>query len=151
MSGLVGARELHSRLKALGDTAGLGRDIGLLVLAEQKRTIPRATGASGRSGHLEHVTSRGAEVVFTGGAVFAEEGTRPHIIVPRTAKALRFAPDKAGRRLSGRPRKGARVIFAKRVRHPGTKGVHWAARGIAAAASRLRLASSIISRWNDAA
>ncbi|MDN3056844.1 hypothetical protein PH213_20280 [Streptomyces sp. SRF1] len=35
-------------------------------------------------------------------------GTRPHLIRPRRAKALRF-------------KLGGRVVFAKLVRHPGTK------------------------------
>lgn len=151
MSGLKGADQLVSRLRAVGNTRDLNRQMGLLVLAEQKRTIPRATSASGRSGHIEHLTARGVDVVFTGGAVYQEEGTRPHTILPRKAKALRFAASAEGRRLSGRPRKGARVVFAKRVRHPGTKALHWAARGIKSAAQTLRLASSVIDRWNSAA
>jgi hypothetical protein len=36
------------------------------------------------------------------------DGTRPHIIRPRRAKALRFEV-------------GGGVVFAKRVRHPGTR------------------------------
>lgn len=36
------------------------------------------------------------------------EGTRAHVIVPRKAKALRFMV-------------GGRVVFASRVRHPGTR------------------------------
>ncbi|PWI06533.1 hypothetical protein DIZ27_32860 [Streptomyces sp. NWU339] len=39
---------------------------------------------------------------------FVLDGTRPHIIRPRRAKALRFET-------------GGRVVFAKRVRHPGTR------------------------------
>ncbi|MGA5202815.1 hypothetical protein [Streptomyces variegatus] len=39
---------------------------------------------------------------------FVLDGTRPHIIVPRRAKALRF---------QGR----GGIVFAKRVRHPGTR------------------------------
>lgn len=38
-----------------------------------------------------------------------EYPTRPHVIEPHTARMLRFVID-------------GRVIFAKRVRHPGTKG-----------------------------
>jgi hypothetical protein len=43
-------------------------------------------------------------------ALIHHEGTRPHIIVPVKAKALRFP----GAAPSG-------FIFAKRVNHPGTK------------------------------
>jgi len=41
-------------------------------------------------------------------AVFVELGTRPHMIRAVVAKALRF-------------KVGGRVVFAKSVRHPGTK------------------------------
>lgn len=39
---------------------------------------------------------------------YVEEGTRPHVIVPRTAKSLAF-------------QKNGKWIFSKRVNHPGTK------------------------------
>lgn len=43
--------------------------------------------------------------------VFREKDTRAHIIEARDAKALRFV------------RRG-KVVFAKRVNHPGTRGLH---------------------------
>jgi len=43
-------------------------------------------------------------------APFVFLGTRPHVIEPKTAKALRFEIDGS-------------VIFAKRVYHPGTKPI----------------------------
>lgn len=39
---------------------------------------------------------------------FVLEGTRPHVIRPKRAKALRFEV-------------GGEVVFAQRVRHPGTR------------------------------
>jgi HK97 gp10 family phage protein len=41
-------------------------------------------------------------------AVYVERGTRPHIIRPRSARALRFMV-------------GGETVFAKKVKHPGTK------------------------------
>lgn len=41
-------------------------------------------------------------------AKFIENGTRPHVIVPRNAKALRFVVN-------------GQVVFAKKVNHPGTR------------------------------
>jgi hypothetical protein len=41
-------------------------------------------------------------------AIYVLNGTRPHRIVPRTAKALRFTV-------------GGQVVFAQVVNHPGTK------------------------------
>ncbi|MGX1514042.1 hypothetical protein [Streptomyces collinus] len=48
---------------------------------------------------------------------FVLDGTKPHIIVPRRAKALRFEA-------------GGSVVFAKRVRHPGTKANNFLARAL---------------------
>jgi hypothetical protein len=43
---------------------------------------------------------------------YQDEGTRPHPIVPRNAKVLRFPA-------------GGRVVYTKRVNHPGTKARGW--------------------------
>ncbi|WP_328638359.1 hypothetical protein [Streptomyces canus] len=48
---------------------------------------------------------------------FVLDGTRPHIIVPRRAKALRFEA-------------GGGIVFAKRVRHPGTRANNFLARAL---------------------
>lgn len=39
-------------------------------------------------------------------------GARPHVILPRFARALRF-------QMRGR------TVFARRVNHPGNRGTHW--------------------------
>ena len=55
-----------------------------------------------------HVTGRvGSPVSY---ALDVHEGTRPHVILPRNRKALRFTS-----------RRGA-LVFALRVMHPGTSG-----------------------------
>lgn len=45
-------------------------------------------------------------------AGFNEYGTRPHVIRPKRGKALRFQT-------------GGRVVFARRVNHPGTPARPW--------------------------
>lgn len=45
-------------------------------------------------------------------ASFLNDGTPPHVIKPRRAKALRFVVDGA-------------VRFAGKVNHPGTQATHW--------------------------
>lgn len=47
-------------------------------------------------------------------AAYVHDGTRPHVIVPRNASALRFVPKGAGA-----------PVFAMRVNHPGTKPRPW--------------------------
>lgn len=48
---------------------------------------------------------------------FHHEGTPPHVIRPRTRKALRFMA-------------GGRVVFASKVNHPGTVGTKFLTRAI---------------------
>ncbi len=50
---------------------------------------------------------------------FVEFGTNPHIIQPKNKEALRFEVGRV-ERLSGK-KKGKTIVFAKRVRHPGTR------------------------------
>ena len=64
-----------------------------------------------------------------------EEGTRPHIIRPKRAKALRFQKGRympktnPGGKFRG-PGKviGGKTVFAKQVHHPGTKPRHFTRR-----------------------
>jgi hypothetical protein len=48
---------------------------------------------------------------------FVLDGTRPHVIRPRRASALRFEI-------------GGEVVFAQRVRHPGTRANNFMARAL---------------------
>jgi hypothetical protein len=72
-------------------TGNLGRSIG--------EGQVRVTGPRTVSGSV-HATARYAAPVH--------EGSRPHVIRPRRAKALRFEI-------------GGRTVFAKMVRHPGSR------------------------------
>jgi hypothetical protein len=56
-------------------------------------------------------------------APFVENDTAPHIIRPRRAQVLRF-------------RVGGRVVYAKIVHHPGTKGQHFLAKAVRQVAMR---------------
>jgi len=76
------------------------------------KNAPKRTGFLGRSTKHQFVrTSRGAVVRIQNAVKYAryvEDGTKPHEIVARRAKALRF-------QTSGG------IIFRRRVRHPGTR------------------------------
>jgi hypothetical protein len=57
---------------------------------------------------------------------FVDEGTKPHVIVPRHGRVLRFATGgqpktTPGRITAGGGSKGSNVVFTPRVNHPGTK------------------------------
>lgn len=60
---------------------------------------------SRRTATLRSKFTIGSDVEY---AAFVNDGTRPHIIRPRTKQALRFVI-------------GGRVVFAKVVHHPGTR------------------------------
>lgn len=49
------------------------------------------------------------------------QGTKPHIILPRRAKVLVF-PGRNSGGVQAPTRTGAALVFARMVRHPGTKG-----------------------------
>lgn len=95
-------------------------DVGKHLRRLGQKTAQKAKQKAGfRTGNLRAnisagpVLSTGREAVVTVSAqteyaTFHHEGTKPHIIIPRTAKALRFTI-------------GNQVVFAKRVVHPGTK------------------------------
>ncbi len=51
---------------------------------------------------------------------YVEWGTPPHIIRPKTAKALKFEVDKKERLARKGKRSEANIVFAKEVQHPGT-------------------------------
>ena len=79
------------------------------VFAEVKERAPVRTGKLRESIALVKVSDLhyivGSPLEY---AVFVERGTRPHIIRPKRARALRFEV-------------GGETVFAKKVEHPGTK------------------------------
>jgi len=150
-----GAPQLQARLRAITPSQmgpKLMQRLGIATVREAKLLVPRKTGNLGRSIHLSRYSA--SEAVVEAGAKYAgfvEKGTAAHEITPRARKALRFAASASGRRLSGSPRKGADVVFAKRVHHPGTKAQPFLLPGAKKAVAALGLASQIVKDWNEAA
>ena len=121
---LVGAEALQRRLRAIsGPQAATTRNrlLGTEVVGRAKRGVARKTGNTGRTIHISELSADHVTVEAGGASEWLEFGTRPHIIVPVRARALRFAATSGGARLTGSPRKGADVVIARYVRHPGTK------------------------------
>ena len=147
---IKGMRELRARLEAIKPSPGMMRALAVAAVAEQKRLVPRKTGYLGRSIGIGRVTATSAETVAHADyAAAVELGTKPHEIRPRRRKALRFAPGGSGR-LSGAPRSGGAVVFAKRVRHPGTRAQPFMVPGAQKAIEQLG-AEAIVRRWDGAA
>ena len=102
---------------------------GEILRDEVQARTPVDTGRLRKSVSV-NITGGGAFMQVTVGsdveyARWVEEGTRPHVIVPRRARALRFLV-------------GGRVVFARRVMHPGTQGAAMFREGWEAAQPRIR-------------
>ena len=84
------------------------------IANQARQDVPVRTGNLGRQvkeGAIRTVgprTVHGSVLDTADYALYVHEGTRPHLIRPRRAKALRFEI-------------GGRTVFAKLVRHPGTR------------------------------
>ena len=168
MSNIDGLPELNRRLKAIADTRLLLGRVALQAVAYAKGTVPRKTGNLGRTIRVGTVTPTSAQVLAGGqlGVGYArvvEFGSRAHDIYPRRKKALFFAtsPNVGNVRLSGsvrsrfrgataEQRAAAGVVFARHVRHPGTKPNPFL-RPAAERAVKERAPGIIIEAWNAAA
>jgi hypothetical protein len=138
---IKGIPQLNSRLEAIKPNPELMRELGLTAVGEQKRLAPVKTGNLRRTIGIGSITSTLAETIATANyALFVELGTGPHEIVPRSRKALKFTP------------KGAtRPVFAKKVRHPGTRAQAFMLPGAQNAVRKVGFKDVVIKQWNDAA
>jgi hypothetical protein len=99
-------------------TAGgmVGRDLkarGEALVALARHDVGKKTGrlAASIGSNLGHTA--GGELMVTVGssnriALIHHNGTRPHLIFPKRARALRFTS-------------GGRIVYTRIVRHPGTR------------------------------
>ncbi len=154
MATVTGVPQLQARLHALNSPAGLTKMLGLATVREAKLLVHRKTGMTGRSIHVSKTTATSVTVEAGYGAVFLEEGTRPHVIRPKAKMALRWAGSSSkGKRLTGRPSsaKGNKIgwRFAKIVHHPGTRP-HPFLLPAAKMAAEKEGSDAIISLWNNA-
>ena len=150
---VTGTRQLEARLRAVEKVpAVLLRTVALRAVREQKRLVPRKTGNLGRSILLGRVTSTTAITQATANyAAAVEYGTRPHVIKPRKAKALRSPAAGSATTLGGRLKAGGSYAFAKVVHHPGTKAQPFMLPGAKKAISETVGADAIITAWNKGA
>ena len=154
MSNLRGRRQLQNRLKAIGDTSQLLRQIQLETIAGAKARVPRKTGHLGRSIVPGPVSDTHASVeARTPYAAAVEFGTKPHVIVPKAASVLAWPGSPANRRLSGRARSSVTkgdMVFAAKVEHPGTKAQPYLIPAAQEAIKRHGV-EGIVENWNRAA
>ncbi len=148
---IVGMAALQKRIAAVSHPSGVTRLLGIATVREARLIVRRKTGNLSRSIHVASVTETNVRVVASANyAGIIEHGSRPHEITPKAAQALRFAASPSGRRLSGAPRKGAAVVFARRVHHPGTKPYPFLLPGAKRAVASSGLRDVIVNEWNRA-
>ena len=92
----------------------LALELGEEGAAAMRENTPVRTGRLRETAH--YVRGPGYVDIIEGGreapyAVYVDQGTRPHVILPRRASALRFETAEG-------------VVFARRVKHPGTVPAH---------------------------
>jgi hypothetical protein len=98
------------------------KEAGRQVVNRAKILAPVRTGrlrSSIRAGDPRIFSLRGSLTVGSDleYAAAVNDGSRPHIIRPRSKQVLRFNV-------------GGRIVFAKVVHHPGTKGTHFLDRAL---------------------
>jgi hypothetical protein len=146
---LDGLGPLNRRLNAVAKPRGLLRTIQLRAVAEAKARVARKTGYTARTIAPGQLTGTFAIVQAGGAAPFLEFDTKPHIIRPKRKKVLAW-PAAGSARLSGRLRSGGSLIFARKVRHPGTKAQPFLVPGAVAALNSVGI-DSVVKAWNEAA
>ena len=153
---VIGDKELLRRIEALrsaGQNRKMMGTLGGAVAERAKIKVPRKTGNLGRSIEVTQVTDDRVQIAARANyAAAVELGSKAHRIDVRRRKALRWAAGAGGARLSGSPRRGAAVNFAKYVNHPGSKGQPY----LRPAAEEVLRSSRIVpksieTRWNGAA
>lgn len=154
MSSLQGKAALQRRLKAIGETEGLLRQVQLSAIAEAKAKVPRKTGHLARSIVPGPVDGDSARIeARTPYAAAVEFGSRPHEIKPKRASVLAWPGSPSARRLTGKARVGTKssdMVFAAKVNHPGTKPQPFLIPAAKAALKRIGI-DGIVERWNRAA
>lgn len=151
---ITGQKQLAARLNAIGKAPALIlREVGIRAVADAKKAVPRKTGNLGRTIRLGPRSATSVEIRAggtenVGYAAAVEFGTRPHVILPKRAKALAWG---GARTLGGRLRAGSQAThFARRVNHPGTRAQPYL---IPAFEKALRVVGldKVVERWNKAA
>lgn len=156
---IEGMDKLQRRLDAVAEAPkAIPRMWAPIAVRGAKLTVRRKTGTTGRTIRAVRVTDTEATMTVAAAGPYLESGTRPHIIRPRRAKALRWPAKGVGVTLGGRVKasqlrklgRGA-YAYARVVHHPGTKAYPFFFRSARAALEIVASSGTITERWNSAA
>jgi hypothetical protein len=95
-----------------GEVGEYLKDKGNEILTVARARVGVRTGKLRSSLHMRHMRDPRGQYIWVGStldyALAHHEGTRPHIITPKSGKMLKFTSR-------------GKVVYAHAVRHPGTK------------------------------
>jgi len=94
------------------------KNAGKIILATEKSEVPIRTGTLRRSITMDYRPISVSIYPTVKYALPVHEGTQPHVIVPVKKQALVF-------------KKGGKMVFARRINHPGTKPNRFVERTVA--------------------
>lgn len=110
---VINKPELDRYLKSpTGQVGTYLRKRGELIQAAARMQVGKQTGFLAGSIHIRQSRQEYGQKMEIGSslkyALMHHEGTKPHLIIPYRAKALRF-------------HSGGRIIYTRMVKHPGTR------------------------------
>lgn len=92
------------------------RKRGKYIITKAKAQVGVDTGRLRSSIHMIHTRAGSEQVLWIGSrerhALLHHEGTRAHMVVPRSQQILRYGTQ-------------GRVVYSRSVKHPGTKANHY--------------------------
>ena len=136
---LIGAEQLNARLRNMRTAfKPMGKNWATETAQQSERAAPRRTGKMARSFRVKSATLRKATVVAIFYARFVNRDTKPHIIKAKNAPSLIFNV-------------GGRTIFARSVKHRGTRGTRFVDRAASRALHEHVDADALIEAWNKGA
>lgn len=100
------------------------KEAGKLVLQTEKEEVPVKTATLKRSITLDYRPIQVSIYPTVKYALPVHEGSKPHVIIPIRKQALAF-------------KSGGKMIFAKRVNHPGYKGNRFVERTVSKTSSKI--------------
>lgn len=134
-----GGRELKARLRAIKTAfKPVARDWTDQTTKLARQRVRVVSGKTHASIRRKNASQTKASVQAGGGARFLEVGTKEHAISPKRMGSLKFNSN-------GRP------IFAKRVKHPGSRAQPFLRSSGRDALEKMDLLRNLIDLWNRAA
>lgn len=137
---IKGSKEFKARLRAAGQMfKPYGREWADEYVAVARDIVPVVTGKTRMSIRRRNASMKKATVQALFTAIFIDEGTKRHTIVPRRAKGLYFTD------------KGGNSVFTKKVDHPATRARPFRQRAMDESIRRKPMADRLVKEWNSAA